>query len=113
MINSTCVGDTMVLKPVGNSATATAPTDRRDPHVKFMTFQVLLDFKDLWRRSVSHLPQTMTITTTVELPQTISSVLCNSTGSPVAVSVSTWVGPDNITLLKPEVFKAILEIMGQ
>ena len=56
VINDTCVPNTMVLKPTGDSVTALAAVDRRDPHVKFATYQVHLDFKELWRENLKNSP---------------------------------------------------------
>ena len=61
-----------------------------------------------------HLPHTMTNTTTVELPQIIRLVICNSSGTDVSVSVSTYDGPGDITLLTSEEFHTlILDPFGQ
>ena len=63
-------------------------------------------------------PHTMNITTTAELPQTICSVQCSTSGPTagidISVSVSTYDGPDDICAMIPEQFRSdLLEPGGQ
>ena len=61
VLSNSCVGNTMVLKQTGHPTNVTTYANRREPHVKFVTIEVLLDFTDLWRRSASNHPKTMTV----------------------------------------------------
>ena len=70
-----------------------------------MTF----DFSELFLTTVGDHPKTLSFTTTAELPQTIGYVLCNSTISGTTtvatlMSVSTYVGPEDICAMDTEEF---------
>ena len=70
-----------------------------------MTF----DFSELFLPNVGDYPKTLSFTTTAELPQTIGYVLCSSTNTGTTtvntlISVSTYVGPEDICALDTEEF---------
>ena len=68
--NTTCVADSMVLKPTGDTVTGTLQADRRTVNIKFVTYKVAFDFSDLFLKNVE-CNKIMALTNTVELPQTI------------------------------------------
>ena len=104
VIANTCVNDAMVLKPAGDTFVGTAPAARRSLNIKFLTFKVDFDFSHLFLKKTKDCIKTMSLTTTVELPQTIYRVL--DTTANTEVSVSTFAGPGDICAMTADEFQA-------